>query len=91
MGSDDYGERLRALEVQISHLIEVNTRLEAKLDAYQTNFVPRAELTEMFRLRDEKIARLEEEFKTKRQNWPIWVGIIVSTAVGIYSAIHGGK
>jgi predicted RNase H-like nuclease (RuvC/YqgF family) len=91
----DYGERLAALEAQLESVIDAQAdikaymiRLEAKLDAYQTNYVPRQELNEMFRSRDEKIARLEDELKTRRQNWPTWIGIAASAAVSVWAALH---
>jgi Tfp pilus assembly protein PilO len=78
------GERLAALEAILQ-------RVESKLDKMVDNYPTRHEIDEMFRSRDEKIARLEEGERAKRNNWPQWISAIVAGIALLYSWYHGGK
>lgn len=85
-------ERLAALEAQFtatsSQLNDIKgamVRLEAKLDAWQATYVPRIEIQEMFRSRDEKIAALQGEINdihaekaASKQLFPGWAQVAVA-------------
>lgn len=79
----DYAERLAALETGINALTQVCARLESKLDAWQATYVPRTEINEAFKARDERIKSLENN-----QTW-LWrttVGAVIAGAIGIVFA-----
>lgn len=54
-------ERMTKLETQLENLVAVVTRMDAKMDAWQANFVSKELLDEKLRARDERITRLENE------------------------------
>lgn len=96
MGDDQRPvERLAAMEAKLATLEGVLMRLEAKLDAWQSNYVPRAEINEMFRARDSHLEQLRVEIKEVRASeehdrqanksvWPLWTAAIVSlVALGV--------
>lgn len=66
-------ERFARLEERLEGIERVSLRLEAKLDAWQETYVPRTEINEMFRARDEQIHELKDDKKTHRANLPMWV------------------
>lgn len=82
MGNEQ--ERLAALEAILQ-------RVESKLDKMVDNYPTRNEIEEMLRSRDERIARLEEGERAKRQTYPNWVGTVIAGVALFYSWYHGGK
>jgi hypothetical protein len=83
-------ERLAKLETQLESMGQVMLRLEAKIDAWQTNFLTRTEADEMFRSRDKEIQSIKEELKEtrndKRNNFgiiPAYLSLGVSLIIGI--------
>lgn len=84
MEAKDY-ERMATMEEQIKQMVQAVNGLTQKLDTWQNNYVPRQELGEMFRSRDEKIGALTTELATLRNEknsgkglWPAWAGVGVS-------------
>lgn len=105
MGNES--ERLASLEAQFAavdtQLSEIKTallRMDTKLDAWQSTYVPRAEINEMFRSRDEKITLLHQEIidlneekKANKQLLPTWTHAavaLIALALSIYMTL-GGK
>lgn len=96
MGNE--GERLAALEAEISSLKSMLVRMDTKLDTWAMHFLPRTEASEMFRARDERIRDLSEEIvrirdekQQTKQLIPAWVQTaiaIVAVAVSIYALKH---
>ncbi|UJF36619.1 hypothetical protein [Paenibacillus hexagrammi] len=101
MGNE--AERLAALEAQInsfdSQLHEIKNallRMDTKLDAWQSTYVPRAEISEMLRSRDEKIIALQQDIadihdekQANKQLLPNWVQVgiaIAAVAISLYGA-----
>jgi hypothetical protein len=83
-------ERLAKLETQLESMGQVMLRLEAKIDAWQTNFLTRTEAEEMFRSRDKELQSVKEELKEgrndKRSNFgviPSYLSLAVSLIIGI--------
>lgn len=82
---DKTGERLAALETGIKTLNTAITRLEAKIEAWNSAFVPRTEINEALKNRDERLKALEQN-----QTW-LWRAIIGAVIGGIISlALKGG-
>jgi Skp family chaperone for outer membrane proteins len=54
-------ERIAGLESEFKTIKELLFKMDAKLDAWNSNYVPRREIDEMFRSRDKEIAGLEED------------------------------
>jgi C4-type Zn-finger protein len=73
-------ERLTRQETRLETIEGVVTRLETKIDAWQTNFVSRELLEEKLERRDERIERLEEDKSTDRHLFPVWVSAAISLA-----------
>lgn len=82
MGNEQ--ERLAALEAILQ-------RVESKLDKMVDNYPTRHEIEEMLRSRDERIGRLEESERSKRQTYPNWVGTVIAAVALLYSWYHGGR
>ena len=97
-------ERLAVVEEQIRQLVKGVTRLNEQLDSWQQNYVPRQEIDERFRSRDEDIRELREGFEAYKQqqnndnrqtrsNVPVWVASIVSALmflITLYTVISAG-
>lgn len=83
--------RLLVVEKQLEDIKSAMLRMETKLDAWQENYVPRAEINEMFRSRDESIrdirdenTRLWDERRANKQTIPSWIQVAISLgAIGI--------
>lgn len=85
---DDYkteAERLAAMESELQFVKDYLIRIDTKLDAYAETYVPRTEINEMFRARDEQIKELKDqnrELKEQRQSshqlWPTWIASIAA-------------
>lgn len=84
-------ERIVTHEAKLEAIELAITRMEAKLDAWVTNFVPRNELSEMFRSRDKEIELLKQDHKelvikiesdkaNNKNLWPVWAGVVISFA-----------
>jgi predicted RNase H-like nuclease (RuvC/YqgF family) len=71
-------ERVARIEERLDAIERVILRMEAKLDAWQETYVPRTEINEMFRARDEQIRELKEEQRNSKQVWPQWVAAIAA-------------
>lgn len=87
-------ERMAKMETQIIGISDTLAKIDGKLDAWNQNFVPRNEINEMFRSRDDsitekatkesvknfekKINGLEREQLSIRKLWPAWLGCIIS-------------
>jgi cob(I)alamin adenosyltransferase len=79
-------ERIVIHDTKLENIEMVILRLEAKVDAWQANFVSKEILEEKLKIRDEKIDRLEKEIdrlekeKTShKNNLPLWVASIVAS------------
>ena len=59
--------------------------MNSKLDAWAQTYVPRNEINEMFRARDEQIKELKEDKKNNRQSWPYWITAAIALAAFVYS------
>jgi hypothetical protein len=70
-------ERLAALETNVDNMYKILTRLEAKIDAYQSNFVPRKELEKDLDSLSDRVADLEG---TNRWLWRT-VGAVLITGL----------
>jgi hypothetical protein len=78
-------ERMAKFETQVENLVVVVTRMDAKMDAWQANFVSKELLEEKLKSRDEKILRLENTETTKTSMLPVWIGNIISALALIVS------
>jgi hypothetical protein len=73
-------ERLARLETQMENMLTGLARIDDKLDMWNQNYVPRNEINEMFRARDDDIKELRENQQQERLDrrsfkttWPSWV------------------
>jgi len=71
-------ERMTKLETQLENLVAVVTRMDAKMDAWQANFVSKELLDEKLRARDERITRLENEKTSHKNSLPLWAAAIIA-------------
>lgn len=71
-------ERMTKFETQLENLVVVVTRMEAKMDTWQQNFVSKELLEEKLKSRDEKIERLEEAKSTNKHTLPLWVAAVIA-------------
>lgn len=88
MVEHDHAERLAALEARLAGIEALIARIDGKLDAFQANYVPRAEITEMFRSRDERIERIEEDDKAQKTSIVSWAGVVIAGLAFAYSVFH---
>lgn len=68
-------ERLVKVETKLDVIEGVVLRMEAKLDAHH---VPRAEINEMFKSRDERIERLETQANESKRGFREWLTLAVA-------------
>lgn len=80
-------ERMATLEADLNQIKLLLTKLDSKFDNLSVAYVPRAEIDEKFKSRDEKINILQNEVTTmkveRQQNKalaPAWIGVIVAIA-----------
>jgi DNA repair exonuclease SbcCD ATPase subunit len=71
-------ERLATLETKLEDIEKALIRLEGKFDVFTTHFVPRNEIMEMFRSRDERISEIKQDMKSQRASVPQWTAILIS-------------
>lgn len=92
----EYEGRMSSVETKLENIENYLVRLDGKLDAWQQNYVPRSELGEMFRARDENIRKnyqaiekLKDEIKTDQRStkavWPTWITALIAAAALIVS------
>jgi predicted RNase H-like nuclease (RuvC/YqgF family) len=86
------GERLAALEAEISSLKSLLVRMDTKLDTWSAHYLPRTEAAEMFRSRDERIRdlseelmRMREEKQQTKQLIPAWLQTAIALAAVVVS------
>ncbi|XJZ25933.1 hypothetical protein ACF5W4_11025 [Bacillota bacterium Lsc_1132] len=84
MEPKDY-ERMATMEEQIKQLVNAVNGLSLDLRNWQQNYVPRQEISEMFRSRDKDIQELATELSTLRQEKnsnkgviAAWAGVVMS-------------
>lgn len=84
------GERLATVEAQLKQVFNVLKDINTKLDLWNQNYVPRKEIAEMFRSRDQDIQELKDGIKdTKKDSrssralWPAWAVVIMSAIANI--------
>lgn len=93
MEPKDY-ERMATMEEQIKQLVSAVTGLSQDLRNWQTNYVPRQEIGEMFRARDKEIQDINDELDKLRNERnsnkgviATWAGVIMSGAAVIVAVI----
>lgn len=102
MDDREWIERLVKVETKVDNIETVAVRMESKLDAWAANYVPRPEMNEMFRARDEQIELMRDEIKTMRteksteqltektsskSNLATWAYVIVSIVTVVISSV----
>lgn len=83
-------ERMTKFETQLENLVVVVTRMDAKMDAWQANFVSKELLEEKLKSRDEKIERLEQEKNSYKNNLPFWASVVLA-AIAILISVWPHK
>lgn len=78
-------ERLTKLETEMESMKTVLLRVEAKMDAWQQNFVSKEVLNDKLKLRDDRIERLEQEKTSYKNNLPFWFSVFISAAAFFYA------
>lgn len=68
MEDNKNGERLARLEADVLSIKDYMIRLEGKLDAWTSMYVPRQEAYEMFRSRDSQIKDIKDEITELKEN-----------------------
>lgn len=74
-------ERMAKFETQLENVVLIVTKMDAKMDAWQANFVSKELLEEKLKARDKEIDRLNNEFirlenekNSNKSTLPLWVG-----------------
>jgi hypothetical protein len=85
-------ERVMKIETQVENLVSVVTRMDAKMDAWQANFVSKELLAVELKARDKEITSLNKKFdditaeKTTSKNiTPLWAAAIIAAVALIIS------
>lgn len=80
-------ERMATLETELKQITSILNKLDGKFDDMNNAYVPRAEIDEKFKSRDEKIVALTVDvvsIKADRQSnkalAPAWVAVMVAIA-----------
>jgi hypothetical protein len=82
--------RVEVLEARLENIEAFLLRLDGKLDAWNQNYVPRAELNEMFRARDKEIAEVKLDKRDNKNNGPVWIAScasVISLGVAVVALI----
>lgn len=66
-------ERMTKIETQMENVLQIVTKMDAKMDAWQASFVSKELLEEKLKYLYERLERLEEEKKSKKTLAPHWV------------------
>jgi len=81
-------ERLAKLETQMDTALHGISDINNKLDMWNQNYVPRNEIREMFRARDEDIKELRDDLqqdhldrRSFKTTWPNWVSAGIALVV----------
>jgi anti-sigma-K factor RskA len=83
-------ERMTKFETQLENLVTVVTRMDAKMDAWQANFVSKELLAVELKARDKEIERLEQEKTSYKNNLPFWASVVLA-AIAIFISIWPHK
>lgn len=85
-------KKLAKVETDLNNIKELLLDIKGELRGLNQTYIPRPEMLEMLRGRDEKIAELKEEVKElkeennkKRDRTPNWISTIIAIAALIYS------
>lgn len=73
-------ERLASVETKLESIEAALIRMDAKLDAWNQNYVPRQEINEMFRARDKELEQIKLNATTNKNILPSWAAVIVAIA-----------
>ncbi|WP_272466650.1 hypothetical protein [Terrihalobacillus insolitus] len=78
-------ERLAIVETELKQLNKMMTNINDKLDVWNQNYVPRNEIDEKFRSRDESLKEIKLELTVMEQNkwslrrlWPAWMAVAIA-------------
>lgn len=74
-------ERMAKFETKLENVVLIVTKMDAKMDAWQANFVSKELLEEKLKARNKEIdrlnnvfIRLENEKNSHKSTLPLWVG-----------------
>lgn len=78
-------ERLTRLETKLDGIEAAIVKMDAKLDVYSANFVPRHEINEMFRSRDKQLEDVRTALRDNKKAWPSWIAVVTSATAFLYT------
>jgi hypothetical protein len=94
MGEKDEKVEVAIVKADITNIKELLLDIKGELKDLNQTFVPRAEINEMFKNRDEKISENKEQIKTIKENQnsakaalTSWLSIIIAALALLYSFI----
>lgn len=76
--SDSERDRIVIHDTKLENIEMVILRLEAKVDAWQTNFVSKELLEEKLKFRDKRIEQIEIEKDSQKNRTPHWFSVAIS-------------
>lgn len=80
-------ERMARMEAQVEQMNAVVIRMEAKLDAWATNYVTREESKEMFRARDKEIQEIKDAQTNNKALYASWASVAVAVVAAVVAVL----
>lgn len=79
---------LASIKSDVKNMMVLLVDIKDELKNMNQNYVPRTEINEMLRGRDEKIKKLEDNYNSSKQLTVSWVAVFVSIMAFIATFIH---
>lgn len=80
-------ERIARLETQLEGMVEGMGRIEAKLDAYAANFIPRTEAELRFQSAEKEIADIKADIDKNDGKRRSNIALIISVVFGVIGVV----
>jgi hypothetical protein len=79
---------LASIKSDVKNMMVLLVDIKDELKNMNQNYVPRTEINEMLRGRDEKIKKLEDNYNSSKQLTVSWVAVFVSIMAFIATFVH---
>jgi septal ring factor EnvC (AmiA/AmiB activator) len=81
----EHSKQLARLESDVKNLSDTMNRIEARLIEWQANYVPRSEISEALKARDNRIGKVEQQVQ-----WLFYLGLTTGVGFVIWFIQKGG-
>lgn len=88
-------ERMATVETELKQINKLLMKLDEKFDNMNTQYVPRSEIDEKFKSRDEKVILIQADILSMKANqqtnksiYPAWAAVIVAILATVMAIIY---